>query len=188
MNSTRAILYKPRTGEEMEEATLHKVPVHLYSDLCRLGQQHGADRLLAHMFKQSDDHIILLQNPSDMKSGHWISVSRNPARKDVYFFSTYGGKPDAEKVEWLNEDDLRESGQFLNIFNEGLRNMQRHGWTVHYNDVEYQKPNDHTATCGIYTVAFLRSGKNPDEFKRETARIKAAGRDPAIEYYKRYFV
>lgn len=172
----------------MEQATQHKVPIHLYSDLCKYGMKHGPDRLLAHMFRSNPDHIILLQNPSNMQSGHWISVSCNPQKKEIYFFSTYGGKPDEEKVDWMSEDDLRESGQYLNIFNEGLRNLQRHGWEIHYNDKEYQIPGDKTATCGIYTVAFLRSGKNPDEFEEETMRIKRSGHDPAVEYYRRYFI
>lgn len=188
MISRREIIYKPRTGEDMERAMQRKVPVHLYSELCKLGQLHGPNRMLAQMFQKGDDHIILLQNPKNMHSGHWISVSRNPQKKEIYFFSTYGGKPDAEKVAWLNEDDLRESGQYMNIFNEGLHDLQKHGWKIHYNDVQYQIPGDKTATCGIYTAAFLRSGKNPEEFKRETERIIAHGEDPAVEYYKRYFL
>ena len=181
------IIYQPRSGAEMEHATLHKVPVHLYSDLCRDAKKHGPARMLSFMFRRSKDNIILLQDPKNMNSGHWISVSMNPRKKDIYFFSTYGGKPDAEKVEWMNEDDLRESGQYLNIFNEGLRSLQQHGWTIHYNDHQFQKPGDRTATCGIFTAAFLRSGKNPDEFIRETELIRQHGADPAVVYYYRYF-
>ena len=71
------IIYKPRTGEEMEHATLGKVPILQYSDLCKLGEKYGPTRMLANMFKRSEDNIILLQDPSNMNSGHWISVSRN---------------------------------------------------------------------------------------------------------------
>ena len=181
------IKYEPRSGEDMERATLHKVPIYKYSDLCTLAKKNGPATMLAHMFKRSDDNIILLQDPVKMNSGHWISVSRNLPKKEIYFFSTYGGKPDAEKVEWMSDDELHESGQLMNIFNEGLHAMQGHGWEIHYNDYPYQKPDDDTATCGIYTAAFLRSGKNPDEFKAETERIRKSGRDPAVEYYRRYF-
>ena len=87
----------------------------------------------------------------------------------------------------MNEDDLRESGQFMNIFNDGLRDLQKHGWEIHYNDYPYQKSGDETAVCGIYTAAFLRSGKNPDEFERETKRIEKRGMNPAIYYYRKYF-
>lgn len=188
MNSLeKNIIFTPRSGDEMEAATLHKVPIYKYSDLCKLGQKQGPTRMLSHMFRRSKDNIILLQDPSDMNSGHWISVSMNTPKKEIYFFSTYGGKPDAEKVSWMKEDELRESGQYMNIFNEGLHDLQRHGWTIHYNDFPYQKVGDNTATCGIFTAAFLRSGKNPDEFERETKRIISSGQDPAIEYYNRYF-
>lgn len=181
------IVYEPRTGEEMENAMHHFTPVYRYSDLCKIAEHGGPARMLAHMFRRSKKNIILLQDPSDMNSGHWISVSQNPTKKEIYFFSTYGGKPDIEKIQWMNEDDLRQSGQFLNIFNEGLRNLQQHGWEIHYNDFPYQKPHDNTAVCGIYTAAFLRSGKNPDEFEKETLKIASEGKNPAVFYYDKYF-
>ena len=181
------IVYEPRTGTDMEKATLHKVPIHKYSELCDLGEKHGATRLLASMFKQGNSHIILLQDPKDMSSGHWISVSRDLPRKRIYFFSTYGGRPDEEKIQWMNEDDLRSSGQFMNIFSDSMRELQKHGWEIHYNDYEYQKPGDNTATCGIYTAAFLRSGGDPDEFHDEVESIKRTGQDPAVYFYDLYF-
>ena len=181
------ILYSPRTGEEMENALLNRVPIYKYSELCQLAKKHGPTRLLVHLFGRSNDNVILLQDPSDMSSGHWISVSRNLPKKQIYFFSTYGGKPDAEKVSWMNEDDLRQSGQLTNIFSDGLRDLQKHGWEIHYNDYPYQKAGDNTATCGIFTVAFLRSGKDPDVFRKETAHIEKEGKNPAIVYYNRYF-
>ena len=181
------IIYEPRTGEEMENALENRAPIYKYSELCQMAKKHGPTRLLVHMFSRSNDNVILLQDPSDMSSGHWISVSRNIPKKQIYFFSTYGGKPDAEKVSWMNEDDLRQSGQYLNIFSDGLRDLQKHGWEIHYNDYPYQKAGDNTATCGIFTAAFLRSGKDPDIFHKETLQLEKEGRNPAIVYYNRYF-
>ena len=181
------ILFKPRDGEEMEYATLHKVPIYKYSELCELAKKHGATALLSRIFKKSNQNIILLQDPSNMNSGHWISVSRNPKRKQMYFFSTYGGKPDVEKIKWMNEDDLRESNQLINIFNDGLRECQNHGWEIYYNDFPYQKEGDNTAVCGIYTAAFLRSGQNPDEFEEETKKLIKEKINPAIFYFDKYF-
>ena len=181
------IIYKPRDGDEMEHAVGNSAPIYKYSDLVELGEKHGANRLLAMMFKRSDNNIILLQDPSNMDSGHWISVSRNPRKKEIYFFSTYGGKPDTEKIRWMSEDDLRESGQLMNIFNDGLRSAQEHGWEIHYNDYPYQKEGDKTAVCGIYTAAFLRSGLNPDEFEKETLNLCKKGINPAIFYFDKYF-
>ena len=181
------IIYEPRTGEEMENALDNRAPIYKYSELCQMAKKHGPTRLLVHMFTRSNDNVILLQDPSDMSSGHWISVSRNVPKKQIYFFSTYGGKPDAEKVSWMNEDDLRQSGQYLNIFSDGLRDLQKHGWEIHYNDYPYQKAGDNSATCGIFTAAFLRSGKDPDVFHKETLQLEKEGRNPAIVYYNRYF-
>lgn len=184
----KSIIYEPRTGDEMSRATQHRVPIYRYSELCKLAEKGGPNRMLASMFKRSPNNIILLQDPSDMNSGHWISVSQNLPKKEIYFFSTYGGKPDVEKITWLKEDDLKESGQFINIFNDGLRNLQLHGWKIHYNDFPYQKIADDTAVCGIYTVAFLRSKLNPDEFEKETLDIARRGINPAVFYYQKYFV
>ena len=181
------IVFKPRESSEMEAATLHRVPIYKYSELCDLAKKHGSAMMLSHMFKRANDNIILLQNPEDMNSGHWISVSRNPKKKEIYFFSTYGGKPDVEKIKWIPEDDLYQSGQILNIFNDGLRECQQHGWEIHYNDYPYQKEGDHTADCGIYTAAFLRSGKNPDDFKKETLDLVRHRINPAVFYFDKYF-
>lgn len=181
------IVFKPRDGGEMEDATLHRVPVYKYSDLCELAEKHGPTAMLSQLFKRSNKNIILLQDPQKMNSGHWISVSRNPLKKEIYFFSTYGGKPDVEKIQWISEDELRESGQFINIFNDGLRECQKRGWEIHYNDYPYQKEGDHTATCGIYTAAFLRSGENPDKFKDETLKLAKEGINPAVYYFDKYF-
>lgn len=183
----KKIIFSPRTGYEMECAMQHRTPIHKYSDLCQIAKRTGAARMLAHMFKQSDTNIILLQDPQNMNSGHWISVSRDPKKHEIYFFSTYGGKPDIEKMRWISEDDLIESGQIMNIFIEGLRDAQKHGWEIHFNDYPYQKNGDKTAVCGIYTVAFLRSGANPDEFKKQTLELMKSGINPAIFYYDKYF-
>lgn len=182
------IIFKPRDGSEMEEATGYRVPVYKYSDLCDLAKKHGATKMLANMFKKANQNIILLQDPEKMNSGHWFSVSRNPAKKEIYFFSTYGGKPDIEKISWIPEDDLRESGQFINIFNDGLHECQKHGWEIHFNDFPYQKEGDKTAVCGIYTVAFLRSGLNPDEFKNESLSLIKRKINPAVFYFDKYFL
>lgn len=183
----KQIVYSPRTGDEMVEATLNKAPISMYSDICKRAEKYGAARTLARMFKQSDQHIILLQDPSDENSGHWISISRNPKKKEIYFFTTYGRRPDVEKIQWMPKHLLVASGQLMNVFNDGMKEMQRHGWTPYYNDFPYQTEGDHTATCGIFTAAFLRSGKNPDEFAEETKGLIDLGYNPAVVYYDQYF-
>ena len=181
------IVYEPRYDSEMRKATLNRVPVHMYSDLCTAARKHGNLRMLANLFKQNKYHIILLQDPKNMRSGHWISISGDPRQKKIYFFSTYGGKPDVEKVQWLDDDALLSSGQELNIFNDGFQDLQRHGWEIHYNQYPFQVPGDKTATCGIFTAAFLRSGLNPDDFIKQTQTIMSQGIHPAVYYFDKYF-
>ena len=176
------IIYKPRSGEEMTRATLH-APIYTYSELCQQVKKLGVRKVLSHMFKVSPSSVILLQNPEDMSSGHWMSLTINPARHDIYFFSTYGGKPDVEKDEWLSKGEQQQSGQERDFLREGLQQMQKYGWTIHYNDHPYQKPGDKTATCGIYTAAFIRSGMNPEEFYRFHKLYHLTPRD----YYRAYF-
>lgn len=184
----RKIIYEPRSGADMEKATKGLVPLHKYSDLCKFGQIHGPLRMLSHLFRNSSKHIVLLQDPSNMDSGHWLSVSCNKPKKEIYFFSTYGGKPDVEKISWMKEDDLLESGQIMNIFNDGMKELQNHGWKIYYNDYPYQKNGDNTAVCGIYTAAFLNSNLNPDQFEEQTLHIARMGINPALYYYYQYFV
>ena len=181
------IIYKPRTGDEMLAALHHKVPIILYSELGELCEKHSPITVLAQMFKRSNKNIILIQDPNDMNSGHWISVSRNPKKKEIYFFSTYGGKPDVEKIQWLTEEGRKKSKQMINVLNDGLKECQEHGWEIHYNDFPYQKEGDKTATCGIFTAAFLNSGLNPDEFKEETLKLIKQKINPAVFYFKKYF-
>ena len=184
------IVYKPRSGSEMDHALQRKARIYRYSELCKIARKMGGNsaKMLVKMFEDSNQNIVLLQNPNNMSSGHWVALERKPNSKEMYFFSTYGGKPDEEKIEWLNKDSLKRSGQDLNIFNDGLRTMQQHGWEIHYNDHKYQVPGDDTATCGVYAAAFLRSGKNPDEFFEDVKRVaEFTGKDPAIFYYKKYF-
>lgn len=183
----RDIIKEGRTDLEMADATLHKAPVIMYSDLCRIANKKGAVRTISQMFKQSNQNIILLQDPNDEMTGHWIGVVRNLPKREIYFFSTYGGKPDEEKVEWLPKELLRRSDQLMNIFNDAFKVYSKHGWKVFYNDFPYQVEGDDTATCGIFTAAFLRSKKNPDEFAKDTKKIIDGGKDPAIVYYKKYF-
>ena len=186
----KKILFSPRTGTEMQDAMQGQAPIYEYSDLCEIASQcgnGGAQLLLGKMFNKSDKNIILLQDPDNMNSGHWISVSRDRPNKAIYFFSSYGGRPDVEKIQWISKAKLRRSGQLLNIFNDSLRACQEQGWTIHYNDEPYQVDGDNTATCGIFTVAFLRSGLNPEEFKIATRKLKRQSLNPAIVYYNKYF-
>ena len=157
MNS---FIYSPRSGKEILAAAPAGTKIYVYSDLCqRVGDP--AQILLSLPSKC----IILLQNPKNMRSGHWIALSRNTRKREMYYFSSYGGKPDVEMSQWVTPEARMRSGQGRNLINDGLKELCANGWTIFYNDFTYQKKGDRTATCGIWATAFLHSGLNPDEFE-----------------------
>lgn len=172
---TDPILYTPRNGDEVLKASPPGTKIFLYSDLANTNSS------IEDVFSRfGKNNIILLQNPAQMNSGHWISLSFNIKKKEAYFFSSYGGMPDREKMKWIDRSALSHSGQLRNILNDGLKQLAREGWVIHYNDHPYQISGDHTATCGIWAAAFLRSHKNPDEFYKEHQSPRY--------YFQKYFL
>lgn len=179
------ILYKPKTGDQVRAATFTHPPIYLYSELVQKMKQKGAASVLYDMERRNLNSLILVQDPKNPKSGHWTCLSFHPEKKQIYFFSSYGGKPDAEKNQWLPPSGLMTSGQDLNVFNDGLKTlMTRDGWEIHYSQYPYQVVGDNTATCGIWCAAFMNSGLNPDEFN---AYVRYGGYDPLV-FYQMYFL
>lgn len=177
-----SIIYKPRTGDEISKAT-HGAPVYLYSELVNRAKQIGPAGVLLEMMKKHNKNFILVQDPHKMNSGHWTALEFKPLSKEVYFFSSYGGMPDREKMAWISPQELQQSGQVMNVINDGLKQFALHGWQVHYSQYRYQKPGDNTATCGIWSSAFMNSGENPDVFYRNTKRRRLS----PVDYYQAYF-
>ena len=174
------IIYKPKTGEQVVRAIYSHPPIYLYSDLVKNMKQKGAADVLYEMAAKNNDSLILVQDPKQLNSGHWTSLSFHPEKREIYFFSSYGGKPDVEKNQWLPLSGLMSSGQDLNVFNDGLKElMLKDGWVIHYSQYPYQVVGDNTATCGIWCAAFLNSGLNPDEFNRY---VKYNGYNPFVFY------
>lgn len=179
---TDDIIYNPRSGDEMQAAITSSPPIYLYSKLCRVFANDPLG-MLNQLFYNKRNALILLQDPSNMHSGHWLGMSLHPEKKSIYFFSSYGGKPDKEKNEWLSDYSLLRSNQKENVINDALKFLHLRGWHVHYNDFPYQKEGDKTATCGIWTAAFLNSGLNPDEFFHFTSSNGLT----VLDYYNKYF-
>lgn len=179
---TEDIIHKPRSDEEM----LHAVPgsrIAMYSDLCRAIKKVGIRRVLRNMVNKSKKWIILLQDPFDEKSGHWLGLNIFPELHKIYFFSSYGGKPDAEKIEWIPHLLLVMSEQEINALNDGLKQLFLEGWDVHYNEYPYQIPGDGTATCGIWTAGFLNSGMSPTQFLMYNKQWNISAR----QYFNAFF-
>lgn len=181
----REILYKPRTGQEVVDACLVPVRIYLYSDLVDKMKRAGdATAVLYDMCRQCKNNLILVQDPKKMNSGHWTALTFHPENRSIYFFSSYGGRPDEEKNMWIPKADLLRSGQDANIFNDGLRDMMRkQKWVIHYSQYPYQRVGDNTATCGIWCAAFMSTKLNPDEFHDFIIR---KGHTP-VSLYKTFF-
>ena len=180
-----SILYTPRTGDEVQMATRGNPPIYLYSKLCDEMKACGDPvNVLHRMFQKSLKNIILLQSPKRPNSGHWCSLSMDPHSKSIYFFSSYGGRPDEEKNIWISRQGQILSGQDSNLLNDGLKQLAKQGWTIHYNQYPYQMKGDHTATCGIWMVGFLNSNMNPDDFFRHCVRYNITVNDLYHLYFR----
>lgn len=166
--------FAPTTGQAVLNAAPVNTHLYLYSDLAR--DPREAVDIISSLGRNS---IILYQDPSRMNSGHWVSLALHPERKEAYFFSSYGGKPDEEKNRWISQQQLASSGQARNVLNDGLKEYMKKGWEIHYNDFPFQKAGDQTATCGVWSTAFLNEGVDPDEFVRR--------RKSARDYFFKYF-
>lgn len=177
------ILRVPRTGDEVVAATYGSPPIYLYGELCEQMKKHSPVVILKEILERSSKNFILIQDPKKMNSGHWVSLSMNPYLKDIYFFSSYGGKPDEEKNRWISPQGRILSGQDANLLNDGLKELMKEGWTIHYNQYPYQHIGDKTATCGIWAAAFMNSNLNPDQFFEHTSKYDLS----AYDYYKMYF-
>ena len=185
------VYLKPRNGKEMMYAIKEgngrggPIPICMYSDICRNVEKYGAVRTLQLLNKMGERVLILLQDPLNMRTGHWMSLSFYPLDKTIYFFSSYGGKPDEEKNRWIDVAARFSSGQARNALNDGLKELHKLGWTIHYNDYPFQKEGDNSATCGIWTAAFLNLGLNPDDFYKYVKKSHLTYKDFYNAFFKR---
>lgn len=127
--------------------------------------------------------IVLVQDPRNPNVGHWTCIVHNAKTDEYYFFSSYGGRPDEEKNSYISERDRLSSNQYKNFISDGLRLLYDAGKRIHYNEFEYQKIGDNTATCGIWCVAFILSGLNPTEFHKLCTKRHLSAKD----FYNIYF-
>lgn len=185
MIDVNKVLFTPRSGEEIVEACFDHPPIYLYSDLCKRMKESGNPaKVLIDIFKKNLKNFILIQSPKDPHMGHWVSLSMDPNRGSIYFFSSYGGRPDEEKNIWLSPYGRILSGQDVNLLNDGMKELMLKGWEIHYNQYPYQRKGDKTATCGIWATAFLNSNMNPDEFFHYCITHNL----DVIDFYKHYFI
>lgn len=153
--------YRPLSGEEVLRASPKGTKLYLYQDLA-LDPRPAEDIVLS----LGRNVIVLYQDPDNLQKGHWVSLKIKPEKREIYFFSSYGGMPDREKNTWVPHRKLVRTFQDRNVLNDGLKQLMIRGWTIHYNDFPFQRVGDKTATCGLWSSAFLKSDVNPDVFAR----------------------
>lgn len=171
---------RPTTDKQLSVAS-NGVPIYLYNKISKesplnLPYMLGGRNLNPAM-------IVLIQDPKSPSVGHWVCVVYNKRRDEYYFFSSYGGRPDEEKNSFISPQDQIISGQNNNFISDGLRYLYSLGKKIHYNEFEYQKIGDKTATCGIWCVAFILSNMNPTEFFHFVKNKKLSAKDFFYLYF-----
>jgi hypothetical protein len=101
---------------------------------------------------------VLLYTPNSPTEGHWVCLQRKS--DGIYFFDSYGDKPDSA-------DDL--NGQPAHL-SELLRGS---GMPIYYNTKPYQKMRGDIATCGRHCVSrLIYNKKSPEQYDRVVKAFK----------------
>lgn len=91
--------------------------------------------------------LYLTENES---TGHWVTMWKD-GPNSVYYFDSYGKKPDAPR-DWLTEEKLEELGEDEPYLTQLLKES---GYKVAYNTIPYQKTEDGMNDCGRWAVMRL---------------------------------
>jgi len=103
-------------------------------------------RSLNTIFGKKDAVIIFYPNFKGARgtSGHYVTLIRNKANRTIYFFDSYGGKPDVDQKKYaMNRDELYDEEH-----NSLIKLLLKKGWNVDYNHVPLQASSPDVATCG----------------------------------------
>ena len=111
---------------------------------------------------------------STLNSGHWVSLARG--KDAVYYFDSYGNKPDVP-LSWNSAERNVELNQEPAVLTKMFSLTKV---PVYFNDYDYQNKKDKdVATCGRWATAFLthfkKDGGDLKSFKTETLK-RAKGR------------
>ena len=100
------------------------------------------------------DYMVIHVAVDSFESGHWVSVFKRRAEKEIYFFDSYGYRVDKQL--------LFSKKQFRRILNQKyphlsyLLNKALKTYKVYFNTFQYQSDNTDIATCGYWSIAFLK--------------------------------
>ena len=111
-----------------------------------------------------DSCILLYELQQNV--GHWVCVRR--INNEIYYFDSYGGKPDTPLSWSKNTNKLLGQGQpFLTEL------FKKSPIPVYINTVKYQNMNrPDITTCGLWCVAFIKSELDLNLFKKWIDKLK----------------
>lgn len=151
-------------GNQVLRLIKHGTPLWRYSDII-------AQETLPGILGSHDDAIIWMANAKTPTIGHWTCVRLEERAKRVTYFSSYGGKPDEEKNRKMTEEELIATKQLPNWLLHQLNLLRRMGYSIHYNDVEYQKNGDRSQSCGAWVAHYLTFAGSVEDFNNYVDRM-----------------
>lgn len=87
---------------------------------------------------------VIVYYPTTSESyGHYVALLRDG--NDVYFYDSYGHRPDDKEIKW-NKALYEEEENTL------LRHLLNAGLDVDYSDHRHQKLSNDSATCGRHSL------------------------------------
>ena len=147
------------SAQDLGRILLKPTPILLYSDITRNPEGFISD-LLMHQ------RAIVLVRTSE-RQGHWVALTLNLPQRKAYFFSSFGTRPDEDKMRYVKPQVSKQLGQSMNLMSRILRDYFKtdHNLEIHYNQYRYQDPEDYTdESCGLWCVLFINMGLDEDKF------------------------
>lgn len=128
--------------------------------------------------------VVYILYEAEENSGHWVAMCRSAKPDSIYYFDSYGNKPDVP-LTWVDKKTNERLGQGKPTLTNMFKITKI---PVYYNNYEYQDKDDkQMATCGRFATSFLihfkKYGGNLKTFKIEVlkqARVKSLPKDNLI--------
>jgi len=113
--------------------------------------------------------VVFILYESSLNSGHWVALARD--KKKVYYFDSYGNKPDVP-LTWTDPEKRKELGEDYPTLTKMFSLTKV---PVYYNDYDYQSKKDKDmATCGRWATGFLthfkKYGGDLQSFNKEVLK------------------
>lgn len=172
INDLNRIVKTPLSPLEIQKLGVRhlnqKPRIVIYDDIIRQTSS------IEHIFDGYDGVIIYYPNKKtglNSTYGHYCALTKDMKNKTIYFFDSYGEKPDQQKP-LMNRNELYQGEGEENTLVKYLLKQKLYGWNIDYNNKPIQSYANNSATCGRWSLlrtvfSFLTN----DEFVNEMFRI-----------------